>query len=140
MAKAVRKAAKLAVRARKERKARKENSRAKRANQATAHLKHAQNMPLPQVVLRVELVLIPTLLNLMVVATAEQQITLQMTVDDLRNHLVLTSLSMHQMQILRAGMKTLGGMDLGMDRGMRAGTKQIQLLITALGIRVQPGT
>ena len=108
------------------------NSRAKRANQAIALLKHALNMPLPQVVLRVELVQIPILLKMMVVAIAEQQITLQTTVDDLRNHLMLTSLSMILLQILRAGMKTLGGM----NRGMRAGTKQIQLLITALGIRV----
>ena len=136
MAKAVRRAAK-AVRARKERKARKEeNSRAKRANQATALLKHALNMPLPQVVLRVELVLIPTLLSLMVVVIAEQQTILQMIVDDLRDHLVLTSLNMILMGIHRAGMRTLGGMSLGMNRGTRAGTKQIQLLITALGIRV----
>ena len=133
MAKAVKRAAK-AVRVRKERKARKENPRAKRANQATALLKHALNMPLPRVVLRVELVLILTLLKLMVVATAGQRITPQTTVDDLRNHLVLTSLNMILMQIHRAGKRTLGGMSLGMDRGMRAGTKQIRLLITALGI------
>ena len=135
MAKAVKRAAK-AVRARKERKARKGSSRAKRANQATALLKHALNMPLPQVVLRVELVLIPTLLSPMVVVIAEQQTILQTIVDDLRDHLVLTSLNMILMGIHRAGKRTLGGMSLGMNRGMRAGTKQIQLLITALGIRV----
>ena len=136
MAKAVRKAAKLVAKARKERKARKENPRVKRANQATAHLKLAQNMPLPQAVLRVELVLILTLLRPMVVVIAEQQTILQTTVDDLRDHLVLTSLNMILMGIHRAGKRTLGGMSLGMDRGMRAGTKQSQLLITALGIRV----
>ena len=136
MAKAVRKAAKLVAKARKERKAKRENLRVKRANQATAHLKLAQNMPLPQAVLRVERVLTLTLLRPMVVVIAEQQTILQTTVDDLRDHLVLTSLNMILMGIHRAGKRTLGGMSLGMNRGMRAGTKQIQLLITALGIRV----